>query len=178
MVLITNNTHYWNNLSKYNLPFYFIEIFKYQINWSNLFLFNKFTYNNTFLLKYESFWINNKDCINVIFNNTVYDEILISIYPQLIDWKVNLVYNHLSFEILSMYKDYYINYLLNEPFLNFIEICKKNNYIYNLCFLDYCKFNSKHRLYKELIEYLNSPKFIINWIETGHDYNGEPFNLL
>ena len=96
MVLTTSYNHYWYNLSKYNIPFYFIDIFKYQINWDNLFLFNKFIYNNTFLLKYESFWINNENCINVIFNNTIYDEILISIYPYLIDWKVNLVYNHLQ----------------------------------------------------------------------------------
>lgn len=177
MVLTCHNQYFWHYLSKYNLPFYFIELFKYNINWEVLLLYNKFLYKNTFLIKFQRFWITNSKCINVIFNNSVYDEIMISIYPQFIDWKVNIIYNHLSYELLSIYKPFYIKTILQEQFLDFIDICQKNSFIYELCIIDYCKFHNRKYLYKELIEYINSPKFVINWIEKGLDYNGEIFML-
>jgi hypothetical protein len=179
MVIIANNINYWDELSKYNnLPYSFILYNQEYLNWSNIFQYSRYKSNTKFIIKFEKYWINNQNCINNIFSLTLFDELTISLYPEFIDWKSNLIYNKLSIEFIKLYKiSIFEKHIKNLPYYIFIEICEKNSALYNLFIIDYIKHNNKNIYEKDLIELLLHPNLMKKYLTIGYDYEGNKVDL-
>mgnify|MGYP000191467526 FL=1 len=179
MVIIIDNDNYWNELSKYkNLPYSFILFNQESFNWSNIFEYSRYKSNTKFIIKFEKYWINNQNAISNIFSLTLFDELTISLYPEFIDWKSNLIYNTLSIEFIKLYKIIiFEKHIKNLQYNIFIEICNKNIALFDLFMIDYIKYNKKTIYEKDLLQLLLHPNLMKKYLIMGYDYEGNKINL-
>lgn len=178
MVYSTSDKIFWNKISNISdLPLSFIIKFQDNLNWEIFLNHSKYTLNILFLKNFEKHWINNILYKNLIFDNTVLTELQIAVYPDFVDWKVNLLQNHLSKDFILTFKSYIYRYIISLDFTSFLYICNCNNIIYDIFLIDYLKYNNKTNLLKEIIQYLNQPRLVDKWIKIGYDYEGIEFNL-
>lgn len=179
MVIISDDINYWDELSKYKeVPYSFILNNQEKLNWPYIFEYNKYRINAKFIIKFEKYWINDNECKHIIFDYTLFDELTISLYPEYIDWKCNIIYNNLSIDFIKLYKPIiFKKYIKNLYYDDFMNLCFKNNKFYDIFMLDYIKENKKPIHIKNLIEFLLQPKLMSKYIMIGYDYDGNQINL-